>query len=79
MRALSRTSSSSDRESLQPRPSPYPQHVDPSPVDSNNSTSSDATDFEVEEPRDTKRDSVKSNEEEILSPSSQTHDSPDPV
>jgi hypothetical protein len=53
-----------------PKPplSPYPATVDPSPVESNNSASTEATDIEVDD-RHPHVDDVKSPDIEVLSPS----------
>ncbi|KAF2100983.1 hypothetical protein NA57DRAFT_36507 [Rhizodiscina lignyota] len=57
-------SDSSDKDSLVP-PSPYPATVDPSPVDSQNSTSTDATDIELEE----QEEQIQERHEDVTSPS----------
>ncbi|KAF1988621.1 hypothetical protein K402DRAFT_373749 [Aulographum hederae CBS 113979] len=85
-KVMNRESSSSEdrhsldrdsRDSLYPPPSPYPQTVDPSPVDSNNSTSTDATDFEehVEEQEQDRNLDAQRHDEEIISPSVHSQDS----
>src|ERR1700753_1485799 len=62
-----RMSDPGDKDSLVP-PSPYPATVDPSPVESTNSTSTEATDIEVDDEEARTRDLGKEHNEDIISP-----------
>ena len=61
--------SSADKDFLHPPQSPYPAHVDPSPVESQTSESTDTTDIE-QEVGEGIEDEVKSPDIEISSPQS---------
>ncbi|KAF2401848.1 hypothetical protein EJ06DRAFT_364232 [Trichodelitschia bisporula] len=73
LRAMNRASGGSDKESLAPPPSPYPATVDPSPVESIDSTSSQSTDVtDIDQDQNNDNDSlgdIKSPDIEVLSPS----------
>lgn len=70
-----RASLGSEKGSLQPPPSPYPATVDPSPVESHTSNSTEHTDFEdvdgedVQPPDD---DGEATPDIEVLSPNEDT-------
>lgn len=64
-----RVSVGSDKDSLQPPPSPYPTHVDPSPVESHASTSTEATEIEDDgESNEEPDEDPRSPDIEIMSP-----------
>ncbi|KAK4944051.1 hypothetical protein LTR66_014545 [Elasticomyces elasticus] len=67
--ASNRSSGPSDW--LAPPPSPYPQNVEPSPVDSNGTESTEIEDDAQEGTEQKDADDVKSPDIEITSPSSQ--------
>lgn len=71
-----RLSASSERDLLAPPPSPYPATVDPSPVESNDSHSTDVTDIDADDAQSPRpSDGLKSPDIEIMSPASGTsHD-----
>lgn len=67
-----RASTGSERDSLAPPPSPYPATVDPSPVESNDSHSTDITDIDQDDLLSPSAgdDPPKSPDIEIMSPMS---------
>lgn len=71
--AYSNRSSGTTSDHLQPPPSPYPTHIDPSPVDSNGTNSTEIEDDAQENPpsEDEPSDIRSPDMEDITSPSSQ--------
>ncbi|TID26728.1 hypothetical protein E2P81_ATG01194 [Venturia nashicola] len=71
-RSMQRASTGSERDSLAPPPSPYPATVDPSPVESNDSHSTDVTDIDQDDllSPSSGDDPPKSPDIEIMSPMS---------
>lgn len=71
--AYSNRSSGATSDHLQPPPSPYPTHIDPSPVDSNGTNSTEIEDDAQENPpsEDEMSDARSPDMEDITSPSSQ--------
>ncbi|KIW08627.1 uncharacterized protein PV09_00583 [Verruconis gallopava] len=70
-RPMNRQSTGSEKDSLAPPPSPYPATVDPSPVESNDSHSTDVTDIDAEDVHSPSHaDGLKSPDIEIISPAS---------
>lgn len=66
-----RASTGSEKDSLAPPPSPYPATVDPSPVESNDSHSTDVTDIDADDVQSPNpADGLKSPDIEIMSPAS---------
>ena len=71
MSILNRASTGSEKDSLAPPPSPYPATVDPSPVESNDSHSTDVTDIDADDALSPNpADGLKSPDIEIMSPAS---------
>ena len=71
MSVANRASTGSEKDSLAPPPSPYPATVDPSPVESNDSHSTDVTDIDaVDVQSPNPADGLKSPDIEIMSPAS---------